>query len=224
MTPLVLRGLVLGLFGVIWATGNAVAQDCLGALTGSRHHAVAVRLEPLAGAQRDEWLLGGEYVHVWRRLALGAHGGAVYQELIPPGEVAPAIGGSAAFLVGGQSFCPAVSMTAWSPDVESFAATPGDSDLSLLLLRIGLGLAKASGDSVRLAVWLYPHVSLARTHSTFGDMEGTDWESETLADIGAGVAGGRFWGSAALRFQFADDPGEDIPFGAALMARAGVRF
>jgi hypothetical protein len=55
-------------------------------------------------------------------------------------------------------------------------------------------------------------------------VESTDSETEFFTDLGAAIGGGRFWGSGALRVQFSDDPGEDIPFAASVLARAGVRF
>jgi hypothetical protein len=202
----------------------ATAQDCLGLPIASRSHAIGARIEPLAGSGREAWLIGGEYLHIRSRLVLGVHGGGIYEELIPPSEAVLGIGGTVAYLVRAQSICPAVSVTRWSPDVESFSSVPGDSDLSSLLFRMGVGLARASGDSVRIVAWFYPHVTSTRTHSTFGDLESTEWEAEYLTDVGAAIGGGRFWGSGALRFQFADDPGEDIPFGAVIMTRVGVRF
>jgi hypothetical protein len=208
---------------LILCAGRVAAQDCLGVPMGSRHHAIGARLEPLAGSNRGDWLIGGEYLHARPRLALGFHAGGIVEEF-PPKDPVLGIGGSAAYVGGQGRICPAVSVTRWSPHVESFSRVPGDSDLSVLLFRLGVGLAHASGDSVRLVAWIHPHVTVARTHSTFGDEEGTASEKEFLTDLGVAVGGGRFWASGALRIQFADDPGEDIPFGAVAMARAGVRF
>ena len=211
--------LALGIGAVLAAHSPLLAQDCLGIPIAPARRALGLVYEPITAGEQ---LLGGAFRQVHGHLAWGAHAGGVVAEF-PPRDPVLAVGGELAF-VKDDWFCVLGSVTHWAPEVEFFSREPGDSETSILLFRAGVGLAGSRGQEVRLVAWIYPNVAVHRAHSTFGDDEFTDSKTERLLDLGGSIAGGRFWGTGALRVQFADDPGEDIPFGGRFLLRAGVRF
>lgn len=93
-----------------------------------------------------------------------------------------------------------------------------------MLLRLGVGLAVSTADSIRLVAYVHPHYLIRRVASEFGDSESTDSDGEFLLDAGGAIAGGRFWASGGLRIDFPDDPGEDILGIGVALVRVGVRF
>lgn len=104
-----------------------------------------------------------------------------------------------AYVGGPPWICPAASIIGWSPEVEFFSHEPGDSDQSILLTRLGFGLASASGDEVRLVGYVHPHLLVRRVHQTFDDLQTTESDYEFRIDAGVAVGGGRFWATGGLR-------------------------
>lgn len=182
--------------------------------------AIAARLEKLAGSHH---LLGAEYARVGNAVGWGVHVGGTADEF-PPDDDAPVIGGGLAYVGWSPAICPAASATFWREELEDFSSEPGDAQNTTLLLRLGVGLAVSTTDSIRLVAYVHPHYLIRRVTSEFGDAESTESDGDVLLDAGGAIGGGRFWASGGVRINFPDDPGEDILGIGVALVRAGVRF
>ncbi|MGH7566218.1 MAG: hypothetical protein ACREK2_05260 [Gemmatimonadota bacterium] len=180
----------------------ALGQQCLGRPLEPGEQAIAARidLERLV-------TVSGEYSGAAEVLAWHALAGVAADELIPPGEFAPAFGGGLTWTGLHRALCPAASfLTSERP--------PADDQRTIV--HIGVGVGRRLGEErIRGTAFLFPHLRLVE-----------DFESRTEGWLEGGFSlrGERFWGMAVLGLQVGGySPGEDVMDGSARFA-SGVAF
>lgn len=151
--------------------------------------------------------LSAEYARVGEDLAWSAMAGVATNELIPPDEFEPAIGGGAAWTGFHRAACPAITFRAGTQP-------PGDEHRTLV--HIGLGAGRRLGkDRIRGNAFVFPHLRL---------VDDFDTRREGWVEGGFALRGERFWGMAVLGLQVAGySPGEDVMDGSVRFA-SGVAF
>ncbi|MGH7564700.1 MAG: hypothetical protein ACREK5_09805 [Gemmatimonadota bacterium] len=188
---------------------QAFAQQCLGRTIEAREQTIAVRLD------LDELeILSAEYSRVAEAVALSVMAGAATDELIPPRNVALAVGGGAAWLGLHRVFCPAGNF--WTSEQDALRRTR---------FRLGVGLGRRLGEErIRGAAFLFPHVRIVRDDVDVLGGEVDDTRHELWLEGGFSLRGERLWGMTVLGLQVGNySPGEDVIDGSLRFA-AGVAF
>ncbi|MGH7588324.1 MAG: hypothetical protein ACRELU_07020 [Gemmatimonadota bacterium] len=191
------------------SVGEALAQQCLGRPTEAGEQAIAARLD------LDEFtILSGEYSRAATAVAWSVAAGAAADELIPPGEIAFALGGEGSWTGLHRAICPAATFWTWA-----------DRDIRRTRVRIGVGLGRRLGEErIRGAAFLFPHVRIVRDDVEIQGEEIDDTRHEVWLDGGFSLRGERLWTMAVLGLQVGNSsPGEDVLDGSLRFA-AGVAF
>ncbi|MGH7542645.1 MAG: hypothetical protein ACREK7_01790 [Gemmatimonadota bacterium] len=200
---------VVGLPALLLLAGSSVevlAQQCLGRPTGTGEQAIAARLD------LDEIsILSGEFSRVGKAVAWSVMAGAAAEELIPPQDLALALGGGAAWTGLHRALCPAGAF--WTSEHDVLRRTR---------IRLGAGLGRRLGEEpIHGAAFLFPHVRIVRDDVDLRGEEVEDTRYEPWIDGGFSLRNERLWGMAVLGLQVGNySPGEDVIDGSLRFAAA----